>query len=91
MSTSKTQHKPGTKRIDELGARTRQIWEKGVSKFPWHYDEPETCYFLEGNVVFTSDSGQPVHLGKGDIVTFPSGMLCTWKVLKPVRKHHRFG
>jgi len=74
-----------------LRVKTWPIWEKEVSEFPWHYDEAETCYLLEGDVIVTPDGGEPVHFGKGDLVTFPKGMSCTWKVLKPVRKHYRFG
>jgi uncharacterized cupin superfamily protein len=32
-----------------------------------------------------------VKIGKGDFVTFPAGMACTWKILKGVRKHYRMG
>jgi uncharacterized protein len=67
------------------------IWTKEVSTFPWSYDESETCYFLEGDVVVTPDGGDPVTMGKGDRVTFPEGMTCTWKVRQPVRKHYKFG
>ncbi|HUK83157.1 MAG TPA: cupin domain-containing protein [Verrucomicrobiae bacterium] len=81
----------GSSRLDKLGVFTWPIWEKEVSEFPWHYDEAETCYLLEGDVIVTPDGGEPVHFGKGDLVTFPKGMSCTWKVLKPVRKHYRFG
>jgi uncharacterized cupin superfamily protein len=32
-----------------------------------------------------------VEVGQGDLVTFPQGMSCTWKIRKDVRKHYRFG
>jgi hypothetical protein len=91
MKTVQVIHNPTAKQIEELGAHSWPIWEKEVSEFPWHYDEPEVCLFLEGDVVVTPDGGQPVRFGKGDLVTFPEGMSCTWKVLKPVRKHYKFG
>jgi uncharacterized protein len=62
-----------------------------VSEFPWHYDEQEVCYFLEGEVTVTPEGGNPVKIGKGDLVTFPAGMSCVWNVYKPVRKHYKFG
>ncbi|HEY9650346.1 MAG TPA: cupin domain-containing protein, partial [Coleofasciculaceae cyanobacterium] len=49
------------------------------------------CYLLEGEVIVTPDDGEPVQFGKGDLVTFPAGMSCTWKILQDVRKHYRFG
>ena len=91
MSEIKIEHQPTTKRLDELGVRSWEIWEKEVSEFPWHYDEQEICFFLEGDVVVTPANGAPVQFGKGDLVTFPQGMSCTWHVRKPVRKHYRFG
>ncbi|MFA7711695.1 MAG: cupin domain-containing protein, partial [Candidatus Neomarinimicrobiota bacterium] len=51
----------------------------------------EICYFLEGEVEVVPESGQPVKIKKGDLVTFPQGLTCTWKISKPVRKHYRFG
>ena len=91
MNSIKVIHAPSAKQIDELGARSWPIWGKEVSEFPWYYDEQEICLFLEGDVTVTPDGGEPVRFGKGDLVTFPQGMSCTWKVLKPVRKHYKFG
>jgi uncharacterized cupin superfamily protein len=78
-------------RLDDLGVRNWPIWTKEVSEFPWTYDEPETCYFLEGDVVVTPEGGEATQVGKGDLVTFPAGMSCTWKVRSDVKKHYRFG
>lgn len=54
--------------LNELGVFKWEIWKKEVSKFPWTYDSQKTCYFLEGDVVVTPDGGQPVQMGKGDLV-----------------------
>lgn len=78
-------------RLQEEGVFKWPIWSKGVSEFPWTYDDRETCYLLAGDVIVTPDGGQPVQFGKGDFVTFPAGMSCTWKVLKAVKKHYAFG
>ena len=91
MSNISVTHTPGKNQLDQLKTNTWPIWEKEVSEFPWHYDEVETCYLLEGDVIVTPEGGEPVRFGKGDLVTFPKGMACTWKVLKLVRKHYRFG
>jgi hypothetical protein len=78
-------------RIAEVGCRSWPTWTKEISVFPWTYDEDEVCLFLEGDVIVTPDGGTPVRVGKGDLVTFPAGMSCTWDVKAPVRKHYRFG
>lgn len=85
------EHQPDEKRLKELDVFSWPIWTKEVSEFPWMYDAQETCYFLEGEVEVIPENGESVTIGKGDLVTFPKGMSCIWKVKKPVRKHYTFG
>lgn len=82
---------PSNERLQELQVLSWPIWSKEVSEFPWTYDESETCYFLEGDVEVMPDGGEPVTMGKGDLVTFPAGMSCTWSIHNAVRKHYQFG
>jgi uncharacterized cupin superfamily protein len=84
------EHQPSQENLNQLGVYKWAVWQKEVSKFPWTYDSQETCYFLEGDVVVTPDGEQPVKMGKGDLVTFPAGMSCTWEILKDVKKHYSF-
>ena len=91
MTNIEIQSNPGVKTLEQRGITSWPIWEKEVSEFPWHYDEQEVCYFLEGEVTVTPEGGKPVKIGKGDLVTFPVCMSCVWKVHKPVRKHYKFG
>ena len=81
---------PKKEELDRLGVFNWSIWTKEASEFPWTYDEAETCYFLEGEVVVTPDGGEPVTMGKGNLVTFPAGMSCTWKIKQAVKKHYKF-
>lgn len=80
-----------SERLQELGVYSWPIWTKEVSEFPWTYGEQETCYLLAGEVIVTPDGGEPVQFGQGDLVTFPAGMSCTWKILQDVKKHYQFG
>ncbi|ACK68170.1 protein of unknown function DUF861 cupin_3 [Rippkaea orientalis PCC 8801] len=89
-SRIKIEHQPSIKRLEELGVSRWPIWSKEVSEFPWTYDDAETCYFLEGEVVVTPDGEEPVTMGQGDLVTFPAGMSCTWTIRRDVRKHYKF-
>ena len=85
------ERQPTSEKLNQLGVFNWSIWSKEISEFPWTYDDRETCYFLEGEVVVTPDGGEPVTMGKGDLVTFPAGMSCTWKINTEVRKHYNFG
>ena len=82
--------RPTEEKIAALQARNWPIWECGVSEFDWSYDERETCLILEGEVEVETPSGT-VRFGAGDLVVFPTGLSCRWKVKRPVRKHYRFG
>lgn len=66
------------------------IWRKEVSEFEWYYDSTESCLILEGDVIVTDTDGVSVHFGAGDFVVFPKGLACTWKIIKPVKKHYMF-
>jgi uncharacterized cupin superfamily protein len=77
-------------RLEALALDRWPIWTKEASEFPWEYDVEETCYVLEGRVVVTPEGGEPVEIGPGDLVTFPRGLRCTWRVEAPIRKHYRF-
>ena len=91
MSTITVEHNPDTSRLSALGVSSWPTWSKEVSTFPWTYSEQEVAYVLEGEVVVTPQGGEPVKFGKGDLVTFPAGMSCTWDVRQPLRKHYQFG
>lgn len=83
--------KPSEEKLKQLGVHSWPVWTKEESEFPWEYDEKETCYILEGDVTVTPESGEPVRFGKGDLVVFPEGLKCRWKIHKAVKKHYRFG
>lgn len=84
-------HHPDLKVLKDTGVFNWQVWSKAASEFPWYYSDKETCYILEGEVVVTTDQGEAAHFGKGDLVVFPEGLSCTWKILKNVKKHYKFG
>lgn len=82
--------KPTGEKLKQLNVSSWGIWECEPSTFEWHYNDKETCYFLEGKVtVKTKD--QEVKLEKGDLGIFPKDMDCTWIVHEKVKKHYNFG
>ncbi|MBT9314207.1 cupin domain-containing protein [Leptothoe spongobia] len=91
MSIIQINHNPSHSELETMGVFSWPIWQKEASEFPWHYDETETCYLLAGDVTVTPDNGAPVTIGKGDLVVFPAGMSCTWRIDTAVSKHYSFG
>jgi uncharacterized cupin superfamily protein len=83
--------KPTEEKLEKLGVDSWPVWKKEVSVFQWEYDEKETCYLLEGEVEVSPVNGKPVKFGKGDLVIFSEGLKCTWNIIKPVKKHYKFG
>ena len=74
-----------------LGIDAWPTWSKEVSTFPWSYSDKETAYILEGDVTVTSNNGESISFGPGDLVTFETGLDCTWYVKSPLLKHYQFG
>ena len=65
------------------------VWECGPSTFDWQYSDREVAYVYEGKVRVRTADGQ-VEINKGDLVTFPKGLACTWQVLEKIRKVYKF-
>lgn len=86
-----TVEKPSPDKLASLGVTRWPIWTKEVSEFPWSYSSQEIAYILEGEVTVIEQGGEAVNFGAGDLVTFPSGLACTWQVKKALRKHYQFG
>ena len=91
MTQIHIEHDPSPMKLEIIGVYDWPIWTKEISKFPWTYDQKETCYILEGEVIVTPDGGEPVKIVENDYVSFPEGMSCTWDILSPVKKHYNFG
>jgi hypothetical protein len=89
MSLITVEHNPTPAKLEVLGVYDWPVWTKEVSCFPWTYNTDETCYILTGEVVVTPDGGQPVRLGRGDLVHFSTGLSCTWDILSPIEKHYQ--
>lgn len=89
--TTLTVNQPSADTLTELQVASWPIWTKEISEFSWTYADDETCFFIAGEVIVTPEGGEPTLLKKGDLVTFPAGMSCTWKIIKDVRKHYCFG
>ena len=77
---------------EEAQCKSWPIWSCEASEFDWDYTQTETCLLLEGGVTVSDrpGSGESVTFGPGDLVVFPVGLKCVWKVEQPVRKHYSF-
>ena len=62
------------------------VWECTPGSFRWHYSKDETIHFLSGEAFMIDDDGEEHRFGAGDIVFFPAGTACTWRVTQHIRK-----
>ncbi|HSA07202.1 MAG TPA: cupin domain-containing protein [Candidatus Gastranaerophilales bacterium] len=76
--------------LELLGIDSWGTWTCEVSRFNWEYDDKETCYFYEGEVVIEAE-GEKFEIKPGDLVIFSKGLKCVWNIKKPVRKVYNFG
>lgn len=81
------EHKPSPMKLEVLGVYDWPVWKKEVSTFDWEYSQQETCYILRGEFTVTPEEGEPQQFKRGDLITFPQGMKCTWEITSDVEKH----
>jgi uncharacterized cupin superfamily protein len=91
MAEIQFERNPSPAKLEVLGVYHWPVWSKGISTFEWTYDSKETCYLLEGEVTVTPQGGQPTEFRRGDLITFPAGLSCTWEIRSPVTKHYDLG
>ena len=84
------EHHVSPAKLDVLHVDDWPIWTKEVSEFDWEYDSQETCYIVEGKAEVTPEGKAAVTIERGDMVVFPKGMKCVWKILEPIEKHYTF-
>ncbi|MDD5085187.1 MAG: cupin domain-containing protein [Candidatus Omnitrophica bacterium] len=81
--------KPNEAQLKALGVDKWSPWSCEPSSFDWEYTCNETAYVLEGKVRVKTAKGE-VEIKKGDLVTFPKGLACTWNVIERIRKVYKF-
>ncbi len=81
--------KPEEGELERLGVLGWPTWDCEPQTFPWHYERKEVCYILEGKVTVEAE-GTSVTFGPGDVVVFPAGLDCVWKIEEAVRKHYTY-
>ncbi len=81
---------PSPMKLEVMGVYDWPIWRKEASRFAWTYQQQETCYILRGRFTVTPDGGESQHFQRGDLITFPQGMQCTWDITEDVEKHYDF-
>jgi uncharacterized cupin superfamily protein len=75
--------------VEKADMIKKPTWGCDVSEFDWYYDSEETCLLTKGEVTVLYDD-ESVTFSAGDMVTFPKGLSCVWKVTLPVEKHYIF-
>ena len=88
MSQITIEHNVSPAKLDAMHVDSWATWHKEISTFEWTYDADETCYIFEGEAVVTPDGGEPVTIQRGDLVRFPAGMSCRWKITEDMEKNY---
>ena len=82
--------KPTEEKLASLDVKSWSPWTSEPKVFDWEYHDREVFYVLEGKVKITTPSGE-VEINKGDLVTCPQGLKCTWNVVEGIKKVFKFG
>ncbi len=81
---------PATKdELEALKCESWPTWSSEVREIQASYDKTEVCHVIAGEVLIQHALGT-VTAEAGQMLILPKGLECTWKVLKPVKKHYRY-
>lgn len=83
--------KPSPEKLKQLGIERWSEWNCDPDEFDWQYPFDETAYVKKGKVIVTEEGGEQVEIKAGDLVTFPKGMKCRWKVIERIEKVYTGG
>lgn len=83
--------RPSQEELARLGIDSWPSWECEPSDFDWQYPDRETAYVFKGRAAVIAEDGQQAELGPGDLVVFPKGLKCRWKVTEQIEKVYRMG
>lgn len=81
--------RPSKEELGKLGIDAWSPWSCDVETFDWEYSSNEDAYVFEGKVTVTTPEGESISIKTGDLVHFPKGLVCTWKIEEPIRKVYR--
>jgi uncharacterized protein len=62
------------------------VWECSPGSFKWDYCQDETAVIMSGEAFITTEDGAERQLRPGDLVFFPAGSSCTWRITAQIRK-----
>ena len=62
------------------------VWECTPGSFKWDYCQDETAVIMSGEAFITTEDGSERQLRPGDLVFFPAGSSCTWRITAQIRK-----
>jgi uncharacterized cupin superfamily protein len=79
--------KPTKEEIEQM--KKEPIWKKEPEEFDWEYDATEICLIIEGSAIIEYELKE-ITIQEGDLVIFPKGLKCLWKVKNSFKKHYKF-
>jgi hypothetical protein len=83
--------RPAQDELDGLGIDSWASWGCDPSEFDWQYPDQETAYVLKGKVFVSTGNGERFELRAGDLVVFPRGLKCHWRVVERIEKVYKMG
>lgn len=85
------EHRPAALKLDVMGVYDWPMQSLEPGEFVHDYAQAETCYILSGSATLTPANGPILNIERGDLISFPAGLSCTWTIHSPVKTHYTRG
>lgn len=70
------------------GHTSAGLWECSPGRWRRQIRQAEFCYFIEGDLTFEPEQGDPIHITAGDAVFFPADSGGIWDIRRTARKFY---
>ena len=91
MKSLKIEYKPSEKKLKEMKVSTWPIWAKDPCEYDREYEMPETCFYFEGEAKMIPETGEPVEIKSGTLLTIPAQFKCRWEITKELKMRYLLG
>jgi uncharacterized cupin superfamily protein len=89
MEQVTVEHNPAFAKLEQMAVYDWNIRKQKISQFDWTYDQKTTYYLLEGEATIEIENQETIQVAAGDLVIFPAGTSCRWKITQDIEKHFK--
>ncbi len=90
MEQVTVERNPSFAKLEQMAVYDWGIKKQKIAEYNWRYDQRTTYYLLEGEATIEVENQGLLSVVAGDLVSFPAGTVCHWRVTQDIEKHVKY-